>query len=121
MKLTRKQKLSLSPTARAIRGGIMRFKRRLDIPMYHADHIAKAEEILGDAVEELKRLRQSNSIKGTDKLVYAQGALLAANKRLAVMAPSDPRQRGAEHLVFDPGLKDERGILEVSKLEKDMT
>lgn len=119
MKLTRKQKLQLSPTARAIRGGMMRFKRRLDIPMYHSDHIGKAEEILSDAVDELKRLRQSNSIYGTDKLVYAQGALLRANQRFSKLAPGDPRQRGAEHLVYDPGLTDERGILEVSKLTKD--
>lgn len=119
MKLTRKQKLSLSPTARAIRGGMMRFKRRLDIPMFHADHIGQAEEILSDAVDELKRLRQSNSIFGTDKLVYAQGALVRANRRFTQLAPSDPRQRGTEHLVYDPGLKDESGILAVSKLTKD--
>ena len=121
MKLTRKQKLQLSPTARAIRGGMMRFKRRLDIPMFHADHIGQAEPILRVTGYELMRLKQSHSLRDSDRLIYAQGALLAANKRLAVMAPSDPRQRGAEHLVFDPGLKDERGILEVSKLEKDMT
>ena len=121
MKLTRKQKLQLSPTARAIRGGMMRFKRRLDIPMFHVDHIGQAEQILSDTVDELKRLKQSNSLRDADRLIYAQGALLAANKRLAVMAPSDPRQRGAEHLVYDPDLKDERGILEVSKLEKNKT
>lgn len=121
MKLTRKQKLSLSPTARAIRGGMMRFKRRLDIPMFHADHIGQAEEILSDAVDELKRLRQSNSIYGSDKLVYAQGVLLRANKMFSNLAPGDPRQRGTEHLVYDPHLKDESGILAVSKLTKDDT
>ena len=37
MKLTRKQKLQLSPTARAIRG-MMRFKRRLDINVACRSH-----------------------------------------------------------------------------------
>ena len=72
MKLTRKQKLQLSPTARAIRGGMMRFKRRLDIPMFHADHIGQAEQILSDTVDELKRLKQSNSLRDADRLIYAQ-------------------------------------------------
>ena len=119
MKLTRKQKLQLSPTARAIRGGMMRFKRRLDIPMFHGDHVGQTAEILSEVVEELNRLKQSNSLRVADRLIYAQGALLAANKRLARMAPGDPRQRGTEALVYDPDLRDERGILAVSKLETE--
>ena len=40
-----------------IRKGVMRFKRRLDIQMWHIDHLTKSIEELSALVDELKELR----------------------------------------------------------------
>ena len=71
--------------------------------MWHVDHISQAEQILSDTVDELKRLKQSNSLRDADRLIYAQEAL-HANKQLAVMAQVTPAS-AARTLDPDPDLK----------------
>lgn len=109
MRLTRKQKMKLNPTVHALRGGLMAFKRRMDVQMWHIDHLTQSIEIMDTLSDELKRLKASNSLRNIDKCIYAQGAITVANKQFAAMKPSDPRPRGTEHLVYDPHLMDTRG------------
>ena len=79
-----------------MRSGRMRFKRRLDVPMWHIDHLNKTVEILTKLTEELIKLRKNNSFRNADKCMYAQTAISFANGKLASMLPKDPRERGAE-------------------------
>ena len=114
-RLSRKQKLALNPTVDAMRRGLMTYRRRMDVPMWHIDHLSKAIEIMDELTSELKRIKGSNSLRNVDKCTYAQGSIMYANKRFSTMNPSDPRPRGSEDLVYDPHLIDRRGHAELQK------
>jgi len=109
MRLTRKQKLKLNPTVSALRRGLMAYKRRMDLQMWHIDHLDQSIEILKGLTEGLQRIKASNSLRNVDKMVHAQGEVIMANKAFSYMTPSDPRPRGSESLVYDPHLIDTRG------------
>lgn len=109
MRLTRKQKLNMNPTVAAMRQGLMNYKRRMEVPMWHRDHLRHAITVLEDMTDELKRIDGSNSLRNVDKCIYAQGVIVSANKRFAAARPHDPRSRGAEQLVYDPHLIDTNG------------
>lgn len=105
-----KRRPKTNSTLDYMRTSQMRFKRRLDIQMWHVDHLRKTCEHLSELVEELERLRGHNGLKDTDKCMYAQTAITITNKKLAVMLPKDPRERGAERLEYtDTGLVDTNG------------
>lgn len=101
-----------------IRRGAMRFKRRLDIQMWHVDHLNKSIEELSALVDELKRIRNSNTLRNSDKCLYAQMTITTANARFAAMTPKDPRTRGAELGEYtEQGWVDKNGYEEISKRE----
>ena len=111
-RLSRKQKLALNPTVDAMRRGLMTYKRRMDVQMWHIEHLGQAIEIFDELVSELKRLKGSNSLRNVDKCTYAQGSIMFANKRFSMMRPSDPRQSCSvnEGLTYGQhGLMDTRG------------
>ena len=114
-RLSRKQKLALNPTVDAMRRGLMTYKRRMDVQMWHIEHLGQAIEIFDELTSELKRLKGSNSLRNVDKCTYAQGSIMFANKRFSGMKPSDPRPRGSEELIYDPHLIDRRGHVELQK------
>ncbi len=109
MRMSRKQKLKMNPTVRAMRHGLMVFKRRLEIQMWHIEHLDLSIDVLEELVEQLKGIRSLNSARNVDKLIHAQGLIVGANKHLAQAKPRDPRVKGAELLVYDPGLIDRNG------------
>ena len=78
-----------------IRKGVMRFKRRLDIPMWHVEHLSKSIEELSALVDELKRIKNSNTLRNADKCLYDQLTFPTANARLETMTTEEPRTRGA--------------------------
>ena len=61
-------------TVQLMRWANMRFKRRLDIPMWHVDHLRKSITELEELTEELKRINNSNSLRHAEKCRYAQNA-----------------------------------------------
>lgn len=109
MRLTRQQKLNMNPTVAAMRQGLMNYKRRMEVPMWHRDHLRHAITVLEDMTDELKRIDGSNSLRNVDKCIYAQGVIVSAHKRFAAAKPHDPRVRGTEQLVYDPHLIDVNG------------
>ena len=105
----KKKKIAYNPTVSAMRTGLMSYRRRIDIPMWHVDHLRQLIPLLRGAVDELERLERSNSLRNVDRCMYAQSVLISINKSCARMQPPDPRQRGAEDLAYDPGLIDRNG------------
>ncbi len=106
--MNRKRKLLNNPTVEAMRSGLLSFKRRLDIPMWHVDHLNKTITLLEEAVAELKRIRNSNTLRNVDKVTYAQYCIVYLNGSFKNMTPKDPRERGASkmghygrHYMFD--------------------
>ena len=97
-----------------MRTGQMRFKRRIDVQMWHIDHLNKSIELFTSLVEELEKIRGNNSFRNADKCMYAQTAISFTNKRFASMLPKDPRERGAEMLEYtDQGLVNHNGHAEL--------
>ena len=105
-------------TVQLMRWANMRFKRRLDVPMWHVDHLRKSIDALKELTEELERIQNSNSLRNAEKCRYAQDALVSLNIRFRNMLPKDPRERGAEMLVHGhSGLIDENGYAELNARE----
>jgi len=109
----KKKKVAHNPTVSAMRTGLMRFRRRIDVPMWHVEHLRQLIPVLRNAVDELERLERSNSLRNVDRCIYAQSVLMNVNATCAHMQPRDPRQRGGEDLVYDPGLIDRNGHAEL--------
>lgn len=105
-------------TVQMMRWTNMRFKRRLDVPMWHIDHLRKSITELEELTEELKRINNSNSLRHAEKCRYAQDAFVALNVRFRNMTPKDPRTRGSELLIYgERGLEDHSGYAELNARE----
>ena len=89
------RKRNVNPTVANLRNGSLRFKRRLDVPMWHHDHLSKVINTLEEVTAELRRIKNSNTLRNFDKCVYAQHCLMFANQSFSQMTPKDPRTRGA--------------------------
>ena len=68
----KRQRIKYNPTVNAMRSGMMRFKRRIDVPMWHIEHLRQVIPVLKSATDELERLERSNSLRNVDKCIYAQ-------------------------------------------------
>jgi len=77
--------------------------------MWHIEHLRQLIPLLRSALEELERLERSNSLRNVDRCIYAQSVLMSINSVCSQMKPRDPRQRGAELLIYDPHLIDRNG------------
>ena len=99
-----KARARTNSTLQAIQGGSIRFKRRIDIQMWHPTHATQALKILEDLVSEIRRVVFDNRCKEglthPQKMWAIQTSILKANSDCANMRPSDPRVRGAEFGSF---------------------
>ena len=106
----RNTKLRANDTVLALQGGQLRFSRRLDVKMWHPNHLKQAIDVLTNMVDELTRLQSTKELRQVDKLIYAQSVLISANNNLATVTPKDPRTRGAERIEWKfGGLVDTNG------------
>lgn len=114
-KVNGKKRVKINQTVYNMRTGLMTFKRRLDIPMWHIDHLNKSIEAFEEMANELKRIRNSNTLRHSDQCMYAQATLTMMAKRFHHMMPKDPRSRGSENLEFidGHGLVDKSGHAEL--------
>lgn len=111
----RNKKLRANDTVLALESGQLRFTRRLEVKMWHPNHLAQAIEVLAHAVDELTRLKSTDKLRQVDKLIYAQSVLIGANSNLAKATPKDPRTRGSERLVYKShGLIDTNGYADLN-------
>lgn len=85
-----------NPTVMKMATGVMRFKRRVDIPMWHVDHIQKTANILREYADRIESTLSSNSMRNSDKTLAVQYMIQSMNNDMARMTPKDPRERGAE-------------------------
>lgn len=103
-----------NPTLRLMEMGLMRFKRRVDFPMWHPDHISKVANIMREYADRIEKIHQSNSLRAADKTLCAQRLILEMNAVVQTITPKDPRERGAERLKFgEYGLIDHNGFDDV--------
>jgi len=115
VKPRRKKKL-LNPILVRMMTGRMRFRRRLDVPMWDAEHLDKVANILTDGADKIRRIRGNNELRTDDKLMCAQMIIQTMQSDLQRMKPTDPRERGAERLEHTSfGLVDRNGHDEVQR------
>jgi len=79
-----------------IASGRMRFKRRLDLPMWHHDHLPKIVRLLRESADRIEKINQSNELRNSDKTLAAQVIITRAQLHASRMSPLDPRERGSE-------------------------
>ena len=83
-----------------IASGRMRFKRRLDLPMWHHDHLPKIVRLLRESADRIEKITQSNELRNSDKTLAAQVIITKAQSHASRMSPLDPRERGSERLEY---------------------
>ena len=107
----RRRTKKINPTLFLMKTGSLKFKRRVDFPMWHPDHISKVASILREFADRLDAIHGSNSLRGADKTLYAQNMIMEMNLTAQRISPRDPRERGAERLEYgDYGLVDTNGF-----------
>ena len=87
----KRRKKQVNPTVNAMRQGGMTMTVRTTMQMWHPDHIAKNAEHLERLACELRRIDQSNSMRGVDKAILAQRAARNTHWDLQQILPADPR------------------------------
>jgi hypothetical protein len=87
----KRRKKQVNPTVTAMRQGGMTMTVRMTMQMWHQDHIAKNAEHLERLAGELRRIDQSNSMRGVDKAILAQRAARDTHWDLQHVLPADPR------------------------------
>jgi hypothetical protein len=92
--------MKLNRTMYKLSAGMMKWKRRINIPMWHPSHVSKAANILRQCADKLDRIEKSNSMRGSDRTMLAQQFLVEMNQDFSLITPRDPRERGAEHYEF---------------------
>ena len=107
----KQRRRKINPTLFLMKNGSLKFKRRVDFPMWHPDHISKVANILREFADRLDAIHGSNSLRGADKTLYAQNMIMEMNLTAQRISPRDPRERGAERLEYsDYGLIDTNGF-----------
>lgn len=113
MKRMKRQK---NPVVLKMQMGLMKFKRRVDFPMWHHEHISKVASIMREYADRIEAVHGSNSMRNSDKTLYAQQLIQQMNADVGRITPTDPRERGAEKLRYMDysGLVDENGFDELN-------
>jgi len=83
----------------------MQYKKRIDIPLWHPNHLPQAIQALRNCADEMERLQKSNSMRIVDRIIHAQFLVHSLNVFLKNHAiPSDPRTRGVHSFTeYDNG------------------
>jgi len=92
----RRKKLRTNPTVVKMAMGLMKFRRRVEIPCWHIDHLRKIVSILREYADRLEAIADANKLRPSDKTSAAQQIILQMNSDMNRMTPTDPRERGAE-------------------------
>lgn len=86
----------MNRTVLNIASGRMRFKRRIDVPLWHHDHLPKVVQLLRECADRIEKINQSNVLRNSDKTLASQVVITDANYHASRMSPLDPRERGSE-------------------------
>ena len=115
----RRQKLN--PTAFKFHQGLLRFKRRVDFPCWHVDHVRKLVSLLRETADALEEIVGMNAARDADKVYYAQNAIMRLNWDAGRLTPKDPREKGGAQYSYDhrggPVLRDMNGIQHIEARE----
>ena len=115
------RRLKLNKTMYKLSAGMMKWKRRIAIPMWHPSHVGKAASILREYAERIAKIDQSNSMRGSDRTTLAQSLLVEMNHQFSMISPQDPRERGAERYEFLNGnnhMSDTNGFDDLAKRDE---
>tara|TARA_R100001480_G_scaffold5937_6_gene13045 strand:+ start:878 stop:1288 length:411 start_codon:yes stop_codon:yes gene_type:complete len=96
MRKTVRKPFRNTETVNRLGSGQMRFKRRLDLPMWHQDHLLKVSRILIEAGKRIEKISNESALRNVDKCLTAQTVLKLANIDASRLTPLDPRERGSE-------------------------
>ena len=82
---------------------MMKWKRRINIPMWHPDHVGKAANIMREYADRIEAITKSNSMRGSDRTMLAQQLLVEMNHQFSMISPQDPRAPAAEQFEYING------------------
>ena len=118
----RRTRLKHNATMMAIRAGILRMSKRINVPCIHPDHIKTASNVFKDLAHDLDKILKNTRSDNSEKCFMAQSSIMTAHARLEKQW-KDPRKlyQGGEHLVQDHwhGLTDIKGKEELGKMYDD--
>ena len=115
------RKLKLNKTMYKISSGMMKWKRRINIPMWHPEHVQKAANILREYADRIAKIEQSNSMRASDRTMLAQNLLVEMNHQFGMISPQDPRAPAAEQFEYINGnthMTDTNGFDELVKRDE---
>lgn len=84
--------------------GQMRFRRRVDIPMWHLKHVEKCANILEEYAAQIRNVGGSSTLRSSEKTMHCQFLIQQMNTDFQRITPLDPRERGAAHVEYVSGM-----------------
>ena len=90
------RKLKLNRTMHKLSSGMMKWKRRINIPMWHPS-VKKAANILRQYADKLDKIEQFNSMRGADRTTVAQSFLAEMNQDFSLKSTRS-KGSGAERM-----------------------
>ena len=86
----KRNKLRINPTVAKMAIGVMKFRRRVEIPCWHVDHLRKIVRILREHADRIEAIADANKLQPSDKTSAAQQVILQMNSDMNRMTPTDP-------------------------------
>lgn len=112
----RRNKLKINPTVLKMSMGLMKFRRRVEVPCWHVDHLRKVIRIFREYADRLEAIADANKLKPSDKMSASQQVICQMNLDMQLVTPKDPRERGEERGGYNHGFG--RGYLNTNGFDE---
>lgn len=98
-----RQRRTINPTAFKMMNNGLKFRRRVEIPCWHHEHIAKVARIFREYADNIEAIGTLETMLNHEKVSLVQFQIQRMNWDMQELTPHDPRQRGAEQMRYVNG------------------
>ena len=99
----RRKKKAWNPTAFKMVNNGLRFFRRLDIPLWHPEHLPKVARLLRECADTLDAIDAMETMLQHEKTFMSQMQIQRVNWDMKRLTPRDPRERGGAQYKYVDG------------------
>lgn len=99
----RRKKKAWNPTAFKMIENGLRFKRRVDFPCWHHEHIEKIARLLIEYGKSIEEIGKMETMLNHEKVSLIQWQIQRLNWDASRLTPHDPRERGAAMSTYMNG------------------
>lgn len=96
-----RQRRAINPTTYKMAYLGLKFRRRVEIPCWHHDHIKKVVRLFREYAENIEKIAEMETMLNHEKVSLVQHEIQRMNWAMQRLTPLDPRERGSEQGGYD--------------------